>query len=449
MSSRRWLVMGGQAGLAVALAAAVMAASRVGEQLDPPGVPGAPALDPRTPERVILTWKEAPHTSQAVTWRTDAPVAAAVAEIAPASPNPAFVKTATRTTASTRALPLTDRTVHYHEASFTGLLPDTQYAYRVGDGEIWSEWFHFRTAAAGPAPFEFLYVGDAQNDIRSLWSRAIRSAWTSAPRARFIVHAGDLVNVGESDGQWQEWFDAGGWLNGMLPSVPTVGNHEYGRLQRDAPRRLSPFWRPQFALPDNAPPGLEETVYALDFQGTRLIVLNSMERTRFAEQASWLETRLANNPNRWTIVAFHHPVFSLASTRDNPELRQAWQPLFDKYQVDLVLTGHDHTYGRGTNVLAGAPRRKGPQGTVYIVSVSGPKMYEVGPGRDWAVRTGAHTQLFQVIRVEPAQIRFEARTATGELFDAFDLRKDARGRKRLVDRAPSSPPNAPVTVTTP
>jgi hypothetical protein len=448
MSSRRWLVGCGQAGLAVALAAAVVAGSRDGGQLEAPGVPGAPARDPRTPARVVLTWKGDPQTTQAVTWRTEAPVSAAVVEISPASANPAFVKTAARVAATSSALQLTDRTVQYHEANFTGLAPDTQYAYRVGDGTIWSEWFHFRTAAAGPAPFAFLYVGDAQNDIRSLWSRTIRSAWTSAPRARFIVHAGDLVNVGDSDAEWEQWFEAGGWMNGMLPSVPTVGNHEYGRLEREAPRRLSPFWRPQFSLPESGLAGLEETVYSLDFQGTRLIVLNSMERDRFAEQAQWLEARLANNPNRWTVVAFHHPVFSLANTRDNPELRTAWLPLFEKYNVDLVLTGHDHTYGRGTNVPAGVPRRKGPQGTVYVVSVSGPKMYEIGPGRDWAVRTGVNTQLFQVIRVEPTQIRFEARTATGELFDAFDLKKDARGRKRFVDRAPATPPNAPVTVST-
>ena len=49
-------------------------------------------------------------------------------------------------------------------------------------------------AAAGPAPLEFIYVGDAQNDIFSMWSHLIRAGYSEAPRARFILHAGDLAN---------------------------------------------------------------------------------------------------------------------------------------------------------------------------------------------------------------------------------------------------------------
>ena len=62
-----------------------------------------------------------------------------------------------------------------------------------------------------------------------------------------------------------------------------------------------------------------------------------------AEQTAWLEKVLADNPNRWTIVEFHQPIFSPAKGRDNPEQRAAWKPLFDRHGVDLVLTGHDHT----------------------------------------------------------------------------------------------------------
>jgi phosphodiesterase/alkaline phosphatase D-like protein len=60
----------------------------------------------------------------------------------------------------------------HHSAQLGDLEPNTLYAYRVGGGEVWSEWFHHRTAGREPAPFSFLYFGDAQNDIRSLWSRA-------------------------------------------------------------------------------------------------------------------------------------------------------------------------------------------------------------------------------------------------------------------------------------
>jgi len=395
-----------------------------------------PVADPgRRPDRVVLTWRDDPARTQAVTWRTDVLVEEAFAEIAEASANPGFAALARRSPARTTAVPLPSRTAYYHEARFTALRPDTLYAYRVGDGTTWSEWFHFRTAALEPASFSFIYLGDAQNDIRSLWSRAIRSAFLDAPRARFVLHAGDLVNVGENDDQWGEWFGAGSWINGMVAQVPVVGNHEYGRVNREDPRQLSALWRPQFALPEDGPDGLAETVYSFDYQGARIIVLNSADDTRLADQAAWLEARLKENKNRWTIVAFHHPVFSVATDRDNPAIRAAWKPLFDKYDVDLVLTGHDHSYGRGENLAEGTARRD-DAGTVYVVSVSGPKMYEVGKGRTWATRTGAHVQLYQVVNVSSQSLRFEARTVTGQLFDAFEITKSRGGRRRFIDRKP-------------
>ena len=78
-------------------------------------------------------------------------------------------------------------------------------------------------------------------------------------------------------------------------------------------------------------------------------------------------------------------------------------------------------------------------GTVYVVSVSGPKMYEIGPGRDWPTRTGQNLQLYQVIAVNGGSLRFEARTVTGQLFDAFEIIKDRNGVRRFVDRKPDKP----------
>ena len=101
----------------------------------------------------------------------------------------------------------------------------------------------------------------------------------------------------------------------------------------------------QFAFPIQDVPdaSLQETVYYLDYQGVRFISLDS----NTAQKASAMGREvLENNPHPWTIVTFHHPVFSPASDRDNTELRELWKPLFDEFQVDLVLSGHDHIYAR-------------------------------------------------------------------------------------------------------
>jgi 3',5'-cyclic AMP phosphodiesterase CpdA len=284
------------------------------------------------PDRIILIFAGDPARTQAVSWRTDTTVAPgqAVAQIAPASAYPKFGEKAVTVTALSTPVNGDLGAFRAHSAEFTGLTPDTLYAYRVGDGANWSEWIHFRTASDKPAPFSFIYFGDAQNDIKSLWSRAIRSAYSDAPKARFMIHAGDLINKSGSDAEWGEWFYAGGWVNGMVPSIPTLGNHEYG----DA-KQVDYHWRPQFALPTNGPAGLEETCYYVDYQGVRIVSLNTEEKQ--AEQARWLDELLAKNPNRWTILTFHRPMFSSAKGRDNKELRALWMPVFDKHRVDLVL----------------------------------------------------------------------------------------------------------------
>ncbi|MEX2111806.1 MAG: metallophosphoesterase family protein [Pirellulales bacterium] len=395
------------------------------------------------PDRIVLSWSGDPARSQAVTWRTDSSIGKALAQIAVSEAGPGFVKS-TKDVPATTALHEGDLgPAHYHSLNFTELQPATKYVYRVGDGVNWSEWFQFQTASEKAEPFSFIYFGDAQNNVREHWSRVIREAHSDAPKARFMIHAGDLINSGNRDAEWGEWFGAGAWLNAMVPNIATPGNHEYprDRTKPDARSQLSHHWRPQFTFPDNGPSGLEETVYWLDFQGTRIISLNSNEQQE--RQVDWLADALANNLNQWTVVTFHHPVYSTAKGRDNPQIRTLWKPLLDKYRVDLVLQGHDHAYARFNpqvteNVPVGATARSPEGGTVYVVSVSGPKMYNLERRPEMA-RAAENTQLYQIVSIDGDTLRYEARTATGELYDAFRLTKRPGEINQLVDEAPDTP----------
>jgi hypothetical protein len=275
----------------------------------------------RTPDRVVLTWSGDPATTQSVTWRTEVAVKTAMAEIAEATDGPEFRKKPMALDAASENVTTDLGEARYHSAQFTNLKPDTMYAYRVGDGFNWSEWNQFRTASNRPAPVEFLYVGDAQVDIYSMWSRLIRMGFSDAPKARFIVHAGDLINRAGRDAEWGEWHAAAGWINRSVVSFPVPGNHEYNN------KVLTPNWRPQFTLPMNGLTGLEETNYSVDIQGVRMVAMNS--NLKLAEQATWLDELLSRNPQQWNIVAFHHPVYSAAKNRDNKQLRDLLQPVFD------------------------------------------------------------------------------------------------------------------------
>ena len=86
--------------------------------------------------------------------------------------------------------------VVHHRVDFTGLQPATRYAYRVGDGRRWSNWHTFTSASAKAVGFSLIYLGDAQNGLIDAWPPIVRAARAAAPDARFVVHAGDLLDEG-------------------------------------------------------------------------------------------------------------------------------------------------------------------------------------------------------------------------------------------------------------
>ncbi|WP_339874379.1 metallophosphoesterase family protein [uncultured Algoriphagus sp.] len=390
------------------------------------------------PDRIILTWSDDPMTSQSVTWRTSAEVENSKAQVILAPNTPIYLDSVQTVDAASEFLEVDSVKANYHSVTFRELQPATTYAYRVGNEGTWSEWFQFTTAPEKGTPFTFAYFGDAQNNLKSQWSRVIRQAFSNLPKAAFMVHAGDLINSTQSDSEWGEWNFAGGFINAMFPSISTPGNHEYDS-EEDGTLVLDYHWKKQFTFPENGPSEFSETVYYLDYSDLRIISLNSQEivqnEVSMETQKVWLEKVLSENTQKWTVITFHHPIYSSGTGRDNKEFREAFKPIFDKYKVDLVLQGHDHSYGRGRNLPSGvANQDPAAQGPVYVVSVSGPKMYNLTFDK-WMDRAASNTQLFQLISIEGNRLSYGAYTATGDLYDAFDLIKSEGKPKEFIDRA--------------
>ncbi len=399
------------------------------------------------PQRVTLTCSADMAHAVSATWRAAGPLQSPQGQIAPLTAGPGFDAAAQ----SFPAEPFTfetesGETTYQYSLTFANLTADTQYCFRVGDGRSWSEWNTFQTALDKPKPFSFLYFGDVQTDIRAQCSRAVRTAFRHAPDARFMVCAGDLVNRGHDDNLWGEFSDAFSFIAATVPCLPTPGNHDTKRPEKapepEAPYTAAPAYHAHFHLPANGPKNaqiLNGEAYYADCQGLRVISINSnvfdddaptnaAHKQAWDAQLAWLEEVLANNPNRWTVVTHHHPIYSTSKGRDNAGLRSLVRPLYDKYKVDLVLQGHDHSYGR-THKLAGdqivdpaAP------GTIYIVSVCGPKMYPFKPKfESLMAATASEKQLFQVIDVDGDTLSYKSRSIDGQLVDAFQLKKDATG----------------------
>ena len=417
------------------------------------GAPAVPTPAGHVPERLILTWSGDPTTTQSVTWETAAALASPQAQVARISAHPNFAASAT--TVQGKVTSADGGDPGRYVAKFAALEPGTRYLCRVGDGKSWSEWNAFRTADAKSAPFRFLYVGDAQNSIKSLWSRTIRAAYAAAPDARFIASAGDLVAEGHDVRLWNEWRDGLGFISATVPSLPVVGNHDLHRPPGSPDAKsvlsVSPLWHMLFALPENGPdaPELRGQSYFMDYQGARFVVLDvnvfaneefdsGAKQRIWDAQLAWLNKVLSNNPNQWTIVLQHQPLYAMAKGRDYKEMRAALGPLYEKYGVDLVLLGHDHLYSRSHKVAQGRVVDPSAPGIIYAISVSGPKMYQIDePNRKLMAQVVDQTQCFQVIEVAPDVIKYAANDADGVLIDRFELRKSGKS-SMYVNQAPTA-----------
>ena len=185
----------------------------------------------QTPDRIILNLTNDPTHSLAVNWRTDTTINMSQVQVALATHGPEFVKNARSITGKVERLTHKSEndpevSANYHSAFIEDLVPGQKYVYRVGSDLGWSEWFQVQM----PEPekkLSFVYFGDAQNDVKSMWSRVIRQAYKSLPDVDFMLHAGDLINRHDRDIEWGEWFYAGSFIHAMVPSVMTPGNHEY------------------------------------------------------------------------------------------------------------------------------------------------------------------------------------------------------------------------------
>jgi hypothetical protein len=180
------------------------------------------------PQRIVLNLTAEPARSMAVTWRTNRPVQNPLAQIAEAGDWTDFRSGAKSGSATSEKVTLDSKAVVYsHSVILKGLNPNVMYAYRVGGDSVWSEWNQFTTAKDESAPFEFVFLGDPQYEVKNICSRVFREALLVAPAAKFWLFTGDLFDLPQFDRNWDEWFYATGFIHSMIPSILAPGSHEY------------------------------------------------------------------------------------------------------------------------------------------------------------------------------------------------------------------------------
>jgi 3',5'-cyclic AMP phosphodiesterase CpdA len=229
------------------------------------------------------------------------------------------------------------------EARIDGLEPATRYRYRVAIGsDVWDGEFATAPPVGKDVPFSFAVFGDSRNGIEQ-HRRVIERVAQEVPD--FLVGTGDMVDEGYREDEWQQFFDVENQLLRDNVYFPALGNHD-----RQGRGRTADAYRAYFSVPDN---GGDETgrYYAFTYGPARFLVLDSNAYSfALTDQTAWLERELIaarQDPAMHHIfVVMHHPPYSIALHGGARDLRERWTPLFEKYQVTAVFSGHDHVYER-------------------------------------------------------------------------------------------------------
>ena len=220
------------------------------------------------------------------------------------------------------------------------LEPGRRYRYAVAMGGRRVEG-EFATAPKAGAPFSFIVFGDSR-DSSGGHQRVVDRIRDEVPD--FLLGTGDMVNEGEDEQDWQAFFDTERELLRENVLYPSLGNHD-----RQGRGRTADNFRKFFALPENSPD--PERYYAFTYASGRFLILDSNAHSfALTDQTEWIERQLQAarlDPQiRHVFVTMHHPPYSVSLHGGQEELREAWTPLFEKYQVAAVFSGHDHVYSR-------------------------------------------------------------------------------------------------------
>ena len=285
-------------------------------------------------------------------------------------------------------------TIHYRE-----------YASSVIDYCWYSDFGWFKTASPSAEPkLAFYGYGDTRaygdtSNVEAVAKAIYQHHNSHNNEGAFIIHSGDIVpdggNTASATGtdRWQKSFWEVGTVDSMLRQLPiftTIGNHDFYCPICDSPDNplgcgdcndgyinyqntlyeytYQPhYYYRYFKYPmyHDRPSGssdLGNFYYAFDWGPARFFSLTSYPMVKYctyspsldpdSKQYKWLESELAKDDygHPWKIVYMHAPPYDAAggSGCNMRQIRDQLIPLFKKYGVDLVLTGHEHYYGRVT-----------------------------------------------------------------------------------------------------
>lgn len=286
-------------------------------------------------------------------------------------------KTFTATPTSTpfsKEVDATDANTGFEEryicrVNLTNLEENTQYYYKIVTDTKTSLIYKFKTYSSTGKNANIMFATDihsAGGSYTPTRPNSMMEAVRSDVRdVNLLVMTGDQVDRGGYEAHWESLYSGMGIYDEIIQAV-IPGNHEYYHTSGGA--YVSPEYYNQFYNnPQNGPAEKLNSTFYFKYGNALFLMIDLIDKKHATQQKEWFANVIENNPSQWIIVGCH----SNAITGGWYESDSSWVyrnfgSLFEKYQVDLVIGGHEHAYLRKDNSYKN--EKDADLGVTYYVS---------------------------------------------------------------------------------
>lgn len=310
---------------------------------------------------------------------------------------------------------------HLFSYTFPNLNEESVIYYSIYNSYLqsWSKNRTFNTSkAVNTNEFSFTVLGDSRTYYHD-W----HTTSEAVAKSDFSLFVGDIVSVGGSAIDWENWFHYGSSYSENNLVYHAIGNHDVrsGGLSK---------YKDLFVLPRNKYDN--ESFYSFEFGNAAFICLDS-ETAESRSQYVWLLETLEKYKNKtWKIVWFHRPFYtSPAHAGEMDYYFSTWWQAFDDYGVDLIFNGHTHNYQR-TKPINRNVNKTGPvanygsgnnQGRCQVVAGSaGAPQYGVGTG--WFIEESASIRHYCLVEIKDYTLQFTTKTEDQNIIDSLSIIKE-------------------------
>jgi len=269
--------------------------------------------------------------------------------------------------------------------------------------------------------FTFIFMSDTQADPEigdyAPFGEILELALSHESRPQVLVLGGDNVNSGNSEEEWEKFWEAAGENLDDVLIASVAGNHDN-----------NPLLAQQFDYPQVAPENnTEGFFYTFENSNIFFIMLDSnIMGAGNASDVEWLSDQLSSSDATeadWRIAVLHHPFWPVADIpRDMQRaetMRENFLPVMEENGVDLILCGHQHVYSRSVPMWDGIINENG---IIQIMTASGAKD-SYSPGENDYIEKIADTPVYLIIEVSAKALSLTAFNVTGEPFDSIRIEK--------------------------